>query len=606
MDHHPFIEKHLSEILYRFLEKRNIMSSNLSSYFRFSGQKMSPDQVQTKDMNAATVKPGSGLSNQSLTEIRQLIAGQTISGEIVTIKGNEVEILLDKGGYLTARLESDLNLTPGKMLSFEVKQNLGSQLILRPLFENLEQYPNVNKAIEAAGIPQNDRTAELVKELMRQGMPVDKNTLQNMHKIMLHFPNAEPADLVQMTKLNLPVTSDSIGQFEQYKNLEHSVLRNVMDIAEDFSKIFSNEIQTQTTSPEDLFQKLSVVFTQNADVDLLTDQKLQNALAGPEVRMSEMMEKTDLFSNIETDKQNPNLILDQDLLKAVDTNSKDQLIQQTSKSYDLQQDLTKTYDLEDTIKQIISGKISPESLPVLLDSKELNPYQLFRLTQEILADNTLLVHEEWKEFVKSGEFQNILKEALLSQWLIEPDQIAQEGKISNLYETMHAQTVKISQMLAAMDEKYSPLLKQVNSLTQNVEFMNHLNQIFQYVQLPIKLANETAHGELYVYSKKKNLSGHDDSISAFLHLDMEHLGKVDVYVTLKGEKVSTNFKLEDEACLKLIEDHLSILDEHLKKRGYQMHADLSIADKEVNLIEEMIAQEKGVSLLSEFSFDVRA
>lgn len=58
-------------------------------------------------------------------------------------------------------------------------------------------------------------------------------------------------------------------------------------------------------------------------------------------------------------------------------------------------------------------------------------------------------------------------------------------------------------MLAAMDEKYSPLLKQVNSLTQNVEFMNHLNQIFQYVQLPIKLANETAHGELYVYSKKR-------------------------------------------------------------------------------------------------------
>lgn len=580
------------------------MSSNLSSYFKFHGQNVTSEQVQSKDTIQSTAKQAGGLSQQSLAEIKQLIAGQTVSGEVLSIKGNEVELLLEKGGYLRAKIDSELTLLPGKLLSFEVKQNFGSQLILRPLFENLEQYPNVNKAIEAAGIPQTEKSIALVKELMRQGMPVDVNTLQNMHKTMLHFMELAPADLVQMSKLNLPVTSDMIQQFEQYKNLEHSVLKNIIEVANEFSDLVSEDIHIQSTPQNDLLQKLATIFSQGTRADFLTEQKFENILTQLGIHLEDNG-RAQVSSNLGGENHAVMFQVNDFPEEGLDKNQNLAQVQLPDNS-EVIRSASPESELETRIRQLITGERLPESLPAMLENKELSPYQLFRLTQEILSNSQLSVHEEWNTFVQSKEFQNILKDSLLSQWLIAPEQVGQEGKISSLYETMHSQTSKISQMLAAMDEKYASLLKQINSLTQNVDFMHHLNQVLQYVQLPLKMSDEAAHGELYVYSRKKSLAGSHDTISAFLHLDMEHLGKVDVYVTLQGEKVNTNFKLEDEACLKLIEDHLPILDEHLQKRGYQLHADLSISDTEVNLINEMISQDKGISLISEFSFDVRA
>ena len=55
------------------------MSSNLSSYFKFHGQNVISEQVQSKDTIQSTAKQANGLSQQSLAEIKQLIAGQTVS-----------------------------------------------------------------------------------------------------------------------------------------------------------------------------------------------------------------------------------------------------------------------------------------------------------------------------------------------------------------------------------------------------------------------------------------------------------------------------------------------------------------------------------------------
>src|SRR5574344_2093050 len=46
---------------------------------------------------------------------KKLRTGQTVSGEVLSIKGNEVELLLEKGGYLRAKIDSELTLLPGKL-----------------------------------------------------------------------------------------------------------------------------------------------------------------------------------------------------------------------------------------------------------------------------------------------------------------------------------------------------------------------------------------------------------------------------------------------------------------------------------------------------------
>ena len=43
------------------------------------------------------------------------------------------------------------------------------------------------------------------------------------------------------------------------------------------------------------------------------------------------------------------------------------------------------------------------------------------------------------------------------------------------------------------------------NISDNVQFMNELNQVATYVQLPLLINNKSAHGDLYVYTNKNNM-----------------------------------------------------------------------------------------------------
>ena len=153
---------------------------------------------------------------------------------------------------------------------------------------------------------------------------------------------------------------------------------------------------------------------------------------------------------------------------------------------------------------------------------------------------------------------------------------------------------------------FRSLFKSVRNIRENVDFMNQLNQMYSYVQLPMKLRGENAHGDLYVYTNKKNLAKKDGNVSAFLHLDMEHLGMVDVYVAMERGRINTNFYLADEKSLDLLEQNIDTLTKRLTEKGYQADAKLMLKEESGNVMEEIIRADKNISVISELSFDVRA
>jgi hypothetical protein len=67
------------------------------------------------------------------------------------------------------------------------------------------------------------------------------------------------------------------------------------------------------------------------------------------------------------------------------------------------------------------------------------------------------------------------------------------------------------------------MAKEVTNLRQNIDFMNQLNQMYTYIQLPLKMSNKTANGELYVFTNKRSLVKENGAVSALLHLNMENL-----------------------------------------------------------------------------------
>lgn len=223
------------------------------------------------------------------------------------------------------------------------------------------------------------------------------------------------------------------------------------------------------------------------------------------------------------------------------------------------------------------------------------------------------VGQELARLLEEPQFRTSFQNAMVKKWLLTPQETASKEQVQELYETVLRQTGQLKQLLADAGRQDSPAMKSLQNMERDVEFLNELNQNFAYVQLPLKMSGQNANGDLYVYTNKKGFAGRDGAVTAFLHLGMDHLGDMDIYVALQNQKVSTKFYLEDDSVIDFLEAHMDELDRRLAGKGYVMKAELLRKDYEDggNVFDQMLKDSKNAGaappiLLSRQSFDARA
>ena len=139
--------------------------------------------------------------------------------------------------------------------------------------------------------------------------------------------------------------------------------------------------------------------------------------------------------------------------------------------------------------------------------------------------------------------------------------------------------------------------------------MNDLNKNMSYFQLPIKFSAGDAESELYVFTNKKKSSNKTDTLSALLHLDMENLGSLDVFIKLAGKNVSTNFCLESERMLDFVYSHIDQLNSRLESLGYNVNFEMTVRENDkhgMDFVQDFLDKSKSTSLPSQFIFDAKA
>ena len=631
MGHLQFIGKHLLRTLYR----EKVYGLNLSSFFHLTNQNTGNSSNHNSITQTSTSQ---GASNYHVANaIRNLSAGQTISGEVVAIRDGEIDIALDKDTYLTAKLDRDMNLALGQTITFEVKSTAGNRIALSPLYENMAQNPTISNAIQAAHIPLNNTAASMVHIMMENGMPIDKESLQDMYRQIANHPEASGETIVQMNRLQIPVTPDNIAQFGMYKNYEHSIMEAAGTIGEELTDAFHQVVQNGTTNEvSDFLQKMVQIFGQDAidrNNHITADGKVAvveegankaelgatgNLMAEDILTEEKAQEKTqtsNAASNLTVENETrgmagttaSNVAENSDLntLK----NSVNMMGQETMEGESQQFFLTQlglsqgaANRLSNMLQQL---GVSPELAEAIKGgavTSEMVLQTVAELVQKTDKSDML------KTLLNSKELTNVIKGQVAKQWLLQPEDVAKEGKVEELYRRIQQQTAKLADSISGLAKDNSPLAKSVSNLSSNVEFMNQLNQVFTYVQLPLKMSNGKAHGELYVYTNKKNLAKKDGNVSALLHLDMEHLGAMDIYVAMQQNKVNTKFYLEKEEYIDFIAENIHILDERLEKRGYSMKAEFIQKEGRTNMLDEMIQQNNNGNgmQISQYAFDARA
>lgn len=104
--------------------------------------------------------------------------------------------------------------------------------------------------------------------------------------------------------------------------------------------------------------------------------------------------------------------------------------------------------------------------------------------------------EQAAGLLSSPAFQRLVKDQFLSNWTLSPEKLKQKGAVEELYQQISSQVDKLSHFSQDVFGKnlFENLQQQTTQTSQNLNFMKLLNDTYQYVQLPVKLQQQNAHG----------------------------------------------------------------------------------------------------------------
>ena len=551
-----------------------------------------------REMDSASLEQN--LKN-GMEEIASKQPGQSVTGEVIEKNGSDILLAIGKNQMLRAKLDAGIPVEEGQMMTFSIKNASGAKVILSPLYANTGNDPNVSKALQMAGIPENALTGKMVQTMMQEGMSIDRDSLSRMLRVVSANPEANVETMVQLSRLEIPVTENTLFQMEAYKNLEHQITDGIFEIADALQNTAAVMINDgDAEGAVSLYREILSLLSEGESVQPQAEGEAQISVGLPleeTLPLKEAVRLLNEFLNGDALQPDKEIVEENALLResGLQTEKGQEFLGQQKIESGLQTEGQQR--AESSIQA--DGGTPLKTIGVLLE----------RLEKALLSDEIAPHQRESISRLFSGkEFQQAIKNEMIKQWLLTPEDVGKEHKAEELYEKLNSQLSRFRQTLNQSVGADTSLAKAVSNLSGNIDFMNQMNQMFTYIQLPLKLQSQEANGELYVYTNKKNLAKKDGEVSALLHLDMEHLGSVDVYVSMKDTKVSTQFRLKDDSALDLIAGHIDLLNERLNKRGYTMNASFVKKGEEEtgSVMEEILKQDKNISILSGYSFDARA
>lgn len=605
-----------------------------------------------------------------VSTIGDLSAGSIFEGTINSVRGGKVTLALGNGQTITVRLDGKMDLQQGSSMFFQVRANDGQTIAIRPYTElgNVSN-PILLNALSAAQVPATDRTLVMVDTMMQEQMSIGRQSILDMAKLVGANPDANVQTIVQMTKLGLPVTEEMAAQFENYLS-DRQALVGEMDLAAGhMMELLSDEALSPETAFS-LYGKMLDIFMPGAEaadagVTAAAGQESSAAEAGTGV-IAEAVGQENAATVAEAEAGAPtaaeqgtaaaSAVAEKAGAASTTETAGQGAAAEAETGVGVTAELTygRTAETPGTVGELLSkeqiehlGKML-RNIPALIGNEEIfaggeqeevfvdtlseeGPEVAKLMAQEEAAQEQPVLNEKltaeqflqklgralaqnggfgfagMQKLFAGKEFQTIFRSVIEKQWLLQPEELKQEHKVSGLYERLEQQLSQMEEAVRATGSTQNTFLQTASQVHGNLEFMNHMNQIYHYVQLPLKMSGQNANGELYVYANRKNLRDPDAELTAFLHLDMEQLGSTDVSVRMQNRSVRTNFYLEDDASYDLVEKHLEVLNKRLKSKGYQSSITVTHEKKDISFKENIVKKGKAtVGSLHRYSFDVRA
>ncbi|MDY3040519.1 MAG: flagellar hook-length control protein FliK [Roseburia inulinivorans] len=599
------------------------------------------------------LKAASGMQ-KVVSTLEELSSGSVFEGTVSSVKNGKVTLALSDGQTITARLSGKVPLSQGTPMFFQVKSNDGATIEIKPYTgAGSGGNPILTNALTEGTVPVTERNLAMVDAMMKEQMPIDKQSLLNMARIANMNPGVDITTVVNMTKLGIPVSPEMAAQFENYMTDEHAILQEMDQAMNELADLAGSHDLTTDQAVQMNQKILSILLPEQtaAGESVNTEGQIetggQTMAEGQIVTGGQITAEGQIVTGGQTTAEGQILTdgrlgAEEQTVNGEQTTTAGQAIQEGTGGQALgdvlsEQQFSSLGKLLQNIPSLVeSTKLFPEAMEqdIFIDTledesvaqnlmiegaaweaadgktaldKNLTVSDFLRTVSQILSENNGTASQNIQKLLGSDAYKSLLRNVMEQQWLIRPEELKQEKKISQLYEKLEQQMKQVEDALKEAGVTKNSFLDTATEVRGNIEFMNQLNQAYTYVQVPLKMSGQNANGELYVYTNKKNLRDPDAELSAFLHLDLEHLGSTDVSVKMQHRNVKTNFYMADDASYDLVEKYLPVLEQKLKDKGYQCTITMTKEEKKVSFGDDFLRKDMPqTGTLHRYSFDVRA
>ena len=617
------------------------------------------------------LKAASGMQ-KVVSTLEELSSGSVFEGTVSSVKNGKVTLALSDGQTITARLSGKVPLSQGTPMFFQVKSNDGATIEIKPYTgAGSGGNPILTNALTEGTVPVTERNLAMVDAMMKEQMPIDKQSLLNMARIANMNPGVDITTVVNMTKLGIPVSLEMAAQFENYMTDEHAILQEMDQAMNELADLAGSSDLTPNQAVQMNHKILSILLPEQtaagalvntegqietggqttAEGQILTGGQTtaegQIAAGGQTMAEGQIVTGGQITAEGQTTSEGQILTdgrlgAEEQIVNGEQTTTAGQAVREGTGGQALgevlsEQQFSSLGRLLQNIPSLVeSTKLFPEAMEqdIFIDTledesvaqnlmtedaawkavdgktaldKNLTVSDFLRTVSQILSENNGMASQSIQKLFGSDAYKSLLRNVMEQQWLIQPEALKQEKKISQLYEKLEQQMRQVEDALKEAGVTKTRFPETAAEVRGNIEFMNQLNQAYTYVQVPLKMSGQNANGELYVYTNKKNLRDPDAELSAFLHLDLEHLGSTDVSVKMQHRNVKTNFYMADDASYDLVEKYLPVLEQKLKDKGYQCTITMTKEEKKVSFGDDFLRKDMPqTGTLHRYSFDVRA
>lgn len=549
-----------------------------------------------------------------VSSLNEMSKGMIFEGTVSSVRGNQVKLALSNGQQILARLAGKFSFEQGQSVFFQVKNNDGGTIEIKPYTVDGEGANlTLMDALKSAGLPVDGINLSMVNKMMEEQMPIDKTSLNQMYQLVQDNKDINVTTLVELKRLGIEINQVNAAQFENYANDKQAITIAMDSLIDELPNALS---------AEDL--SMYKLVTQARDIlNIVTEGLPEEAFLSSEA--SDMSQYEAIIRDNKSApvvKKHFNIAELFESLNSVSGESQD--IHTTQKINNapatdtilLQENETKS----NTIGFLLSDKQIEElneQVRMLLPDLQENNISLYSEDSSVVGilndiksmlENTPANADILRHLFSGEAFKLMLKEALEQQWMIKPGDLEKNPKkLDGLYDKIEKQITNMEIILKTSGVVNPKAEALADNIRGNIEFMNQINEAYTYVQVPLKMNEKNASGQLYVYTNKKSMSNPDKELSAFLHLDLEHLGGTDVSIKMLHRKVTTNFYLDSDESYALVKQFLPVLEKRLQDKGYNCELNVNSGSKQMNFVAGFLKKDlPPTGQVHRYSFDIRA